>query len=801
MKFTLTWLLDHLETMASPKELAERLTMIGHEVDSVENRGAAFEEFVVAEIVDASPHPDADKLKVCTVNTGAEHLQVVCGAPNARAGLKGVFAPVGATIPQGGIKLKRARIRGVESFGMLLSEREMELSDDHGGIIELSPHLQAGTPAAEALGLADPVFDVGVTPNRADCLGVRGLARDLAAAGVGTFKPLALKPIVGAFDSDTQVHLEFPPEQANACPYFVGRMIRGVRNAESPDWLKHRLQAVGLRPISALVDITNYLTIDLCRPLHVFDADKLRSDLHVRFARTGETLAALNGQTYALTDDMTVIADDQEVESLGGVMGGERTACTAETVNVFFESALFDPIRTARTGRALNILSDARFRFERGIDPSFLVEGLERATRMVLELCGGEPSTLVIAGAEPPRRPAVRFRASRVKSLTGVHVEPAESADILERLGFDVEQSEPSWSVLPPPWRVDIEGEACIVEEVARMRGYDRIPITRLQSDAITALASLSPEHQDQMRVKRVLVARGLTEAVTFSFISSEFAQSFGDIADDLRLVNPISVDLDVMRPSLLPNLLSATGRNADRGTRDICLFEVGPQYAGTAPESQRIVASGIRAGRAIPRHWAVPSRPVDAFDAKADVFALLEELGAPVEKLAVTPDAPAWYHPGRSGVVRLGPKTVLAYFGEIHPGLLPSFGIRGGAAGFEVFPDSLPQRKTRRTGAGGALALSPFQPVERDFAFIVDRHISAGEIIAAIRRAEKTLITDVSVFDEFFGEALGEDKKSLAISVTLQSDEKTLTDSEIEDVGQRIIETVKSKAGGTLRS
>jgi len=801
VKFTLNWLLDHLETMASPAEIAERLTMIGHEVDSVVNRGAALADFVVAEVVQAGPHPDADKLQVCTVDTGGEHLQVVCGAPNARAGLKGVFAPVGATIPEGGLKLKRARIRGVESFGMLLSERELQLSDEHGGIIELSSDIPAGTPAAEALGLADPVFDVGVTPNRADCLGVRGLARDLAAAGLGTLKPLATKDLGGTFDSTKTVHLEFPPDTANACPYFVGRMIRGVRNGESPDWLKHRLQAVGLRPISALVDITNYLTFDLCRPLHAFDADKLRGNLHVRFARDGETLAALNGQTYALADTMTVIADDQDVESLGGVIGGERTACDADTLNVLLESALFDPIRTARTGRALNILSDARFRFERGIDPSFLVDGITLATRMVIDLCGGEPSKLVIAGAEPPRRSAVQFRAERVKSLTGVDVDAAESTDILESLGFNVEQSGASWSVLPPPWRVDIEGEACIVEEVARMHGYDRIPVTPLQSDTITALASLSPDQQTQMRVKRALVSRGLTEAVTFSFVSSEAARSFGGIADDLRLVNPISVDLGVMRPSLLPNLLSATGRNADRGTRDICLFEVGPQYAGTDPESQRIVAGGVRAGRASPRHWAVPSRPVDAFDAKADVFALLEELGAPVDKLAVTPEAPAWYHPGRSGTVRLGHKIVLAYFGELHPGLLPDFDVRGRVVGFEVFLDSLPQRKIRRTSTGPALALSPFQPVERDFAFIVERHISAGEIIEAIRRAEKTLIKDVSVFDEFFGDAIGEGNKSLAISVTLQSDEKTLTDSEIEDVGQRIIEKVKSATGGALRS
>jgi phenylalanyl-tRNA synthetase beta chain len=801
VKFTLSWLKDHLDTDADAGRIAERLTMIGHEVEQVLDRGAGLAGLVVAEIVETAPHPNADKLRLCTVETGSGRLQVVCGAPNARTGLKSVFAPVGATIPAAGTPLKRATIRGVESTGMLLSARELNLSEDHLGIVELAADAPAGSPAAAALGLADPVVDVSVTPNRSDCLGVRGLARDLAAAGLGRLKPLRPAAIAERFPCPVGVELRFEASAATACPYFVGRLIRGVRNRESPAWLKDRLAAVGSRPISALVDITNYLTFDLCRPLHVFDAEKLAGGLTVRLGRPGEMLAALDGRTYALDDQMTVIADDAGPAALGGVIGGERTACTEATTAVFVESALFDPVRTARTGRALNILSDARFRFERGIDPSFLVRGLDIATAMILELCGGEASSIVVAGVEPPRPAPIRLRPERIGTLTGVTSAAAEAAAILERLGFGVDTGAASWTVAPPPWRTDIDGEACLVEEVVRIFGYDHIPTTPLPRPAAPLPPALTAEQRRRGLVRRVLAGRGLVEAVTLSFMATADARPFGGGDPALTLTNPISADLDVMRPSILPNLLRAAGLNADRGIRDVALFEVGPQYSGTAAEAQAWVASGVRTGRAVPRHWAVASRPVDAFDTKADACAVLETLGADPGKLTLTRDAPSWYHPGRSGVVRLGPKTVLAAFGEVHPGVLAHLGIRAAVAGFEVFLDAVPPRKVRRGASRPPLALPPFQPIERDFAFVVDAAVPAEAVVAAVRTAEPALIADVSVFDVFAGGALGDGKKSLAVSVVLQPTDRTPTDAEIDAVGDRIVESVARATGGALRT
>ena len=800
MKFTLAWLKDHLETEASAAAIAERLTMLGLEVEAVHDRGRDLAGFFVAAVLTAEPHPNADKLRVCTVDTGAERLQVVCGAPNARAGMQGIFAPVGTTVPGSGLVLKRAAIRGVESAGMLLSAREMNLSDDHTGIIEVAPEFAVGTPAAIALGLADPLFDVAITPNRGDCLGVRGIARDLAAAGLGRLKPLKRDPVAGGFASPIDVRLAFDPATANACPCFVGRAIRGVRNQESPRWLQERLSAIGLRPISALVDITNYLTYDLNRPLHVFDAGKVRGDLHVRLGRDGETLTALNGQTYTLDAQMTVITDDAEVESLGGVMGGARTGCTGETSTVFLESALFDPIRTARTGRTLGILSDARFRFERGIDPSFLVDGIEIATRLVLDLCGGEASDLVIAGAAPPPRPAIRFRPARVQALTGIAIAPAQSATILETLGFTLDKADGAWAVSPPAWRGDVDSEACLIEEVARIRGFDHIPATPLPATAVVPGPALSPEQQRRATAKRVLAARGLTEAVSLSFLARAEAEPFGGASPALRLTNPISADLDQMRPSLLPNLLAAVRRNADRGLRDCALFEVGPQYAGVAPQDQQIVAAGVRSGRAGPRHWARAARAVDAFDVKADALSLLERLGVAVERLKLTADAPAWYHPGRSGTLGFGPKNILATFGELHPAVLERLDVRSPAAAFEVFLAALPARRSRH-GEGRAPLFSAFQPLERDFAFIVDAGVPAEAVLTAVRRAEGTLISDIRVFDVFAGGPIGEGRKSIAISVVLQPLEKTLTDAEIEAIAGRIVASVAKATGGVLRS
>lgn len=801
MKVPLSWLKDHLDTDAPVDEIARRLTMVGLEVEKVIDRSHGLAGFVVARVLTAEPHPNADRLTVCRVDTGSGTTQVVCGAANARAGMLGVFAAAGAVIPGTGMRLKKASIRGVESNGMLLSAREVGLSDEHEGIIELPGDAPVGAPAAGVMGLSDPVIDIAVTPNRGDCLGIRGIARDLSAAGLGTLKPVDADPVPGTFRSPIAVDLQFDAECADACPYFVGRAIRGVKNAESPGWLRDKLGAVGLRPISALVDITNFLTIGLCRPLHVFDADKVGGDLHVRLARAGESLPALNGKVYELDAGMTVIADDHGAAALGGVIGGERTGCTADSVNIFVESALFDPVRTAATGRKLNLMSDARYRFERGIDPAFLVHGMEIATRLILDLCGGEPSQLVIAGAEPPPRRPVALRPGRVGTFGGADVPAHEVERILTALGFTIDKDGETLTVGVPSWRSDIVGEACLIEEVVRIHGYDRIPALPLERTTPLPHPARAPEQRRRAAAGRVLAGRGLVEAVTLSFIASGDAALFGGAPESTHLVNPISSELDVMRPSVLPNLIAACGSNADRGAADAALFEVGPQYAGDEPQDQATVAAGVRAGRTGPRNWADSPRPVDVFDAKGDVLAVLAALGAPSESLRVSADAPPWYHPGRSGTVRLGPKTVLACFGEIHPGVLGKMDVKGPIAGFEVFLDHLPKLRARKSAAKPHLELSPLQPVERDFAFVVDEDVAADAVLAAARGADKSLIAEVRVFDVFSGGNVGAGKKSLAINVTLQPTEKTLTDAEIDAVARKVVASVEKATGGTLRT
>jgi phenylalanyl-tRNA synthetase beta chain len=770
-------------------------------MEGLVNRAAGLRDFVVARVTDAKPHPDADKLTICTVDTGTVSVDVVCGAPNARAGMKGVFAAAGCRIPGTDITLKKASIRGVESNGMLLSEREMGLSDDHAGIVELPDDAPVGALAVDVMGLSDPVFDVGITPNRGDCLGVRGIARDLAAAGLGELKPLATDAVPGTFKSPIGVVMDFDPETADACPYFVGRYVRGVRNGEGPQWLKDRLLAVGLRPISVLVDITNYMTIGLNRPLHVFDADTVRGGLHVRLARPGERMVALNEKEYELDPDMTVIADDAEPEALGGVMGGLRTACTGGTVNVFVESALFDPVRTAKTGRKLGLNSDARYRFERGVDPAFALPGMEIATRLIVELCGGEASEIVIAGAEPEWRRAVPLRLDRPRMLAGVDVPAGETRRILGALGFSAEGTGDMPQVEVPSWRGDIVGEACLVEEVVRVYGYDRIPTTAMTRETALPKPALAPEQRSRSLARRTLAGRGLVEAVTYSFVSSDLAALFGGRSESLRLVNPISSDLDVMRPSPLPNLIAAAGRNADRGLSDAALFEVGPQYAGDAPEDQQMVAGGIRSGRTGPKNWAQPPRQVDVFDAKADALAVLAAMEVPVDKLGITTDAPDWYHPGRSGVLRLGPKTVLARFGDCHPRVLRRMGVKGPVVAFEVFLDAVPGRGKRRGTARPPLELTPFQPIERDFAFVMDDGVQAADVVGAARSVDRKLIADVRVFDVFSGGGLGDGRKSLAVNVILRPSDKTLTDADIEAIGAKIVAAVEKATGGALRT
>ncbi|MDA0997854.1 MAG: phenylalanine--tRNA ligase subunit beta [Proteobacteria bacterium] len=804
MKFTLSWLKEHLDTQAPLEKITNTLTMVGLEVEGVANPAAGLESFVTARVIEAAPHPNADRLRVCRVDTGSGETQVVCGAPNARTGLIGVFAPGGSFIPGTGITLKPTEIRGVTSNGMLLSEREMGLSEEHDGIVELAAGTPIGVSAVKTMRLDDPVIEIAITPNRGDCLGVRGIARDLAAAGVGSLKPLLNGPVPGAFESPIKVHLDFPATAMNACPYFVGRLIRGVANAESPKWLKEKLLAIGLRPISALVDITNLMTLDVNRPLHVFDADKLAGDLRVRLSSPGEKLQALNGKAYELDDAMTVISDDNGALALGGVMGGEVSGVTENTVNVFVESALFDPKRTATTGRKLGLQSDARYRFERGIDPAFLIDGMEIATRLMLDLCGGEPSEVVIAGGRPDQDRSISFRPDRVRSLCGVEITRNEVERILIILGFGVDGDGDTWSVRVPSWRGDIVGEACLVEEVVRINGYDAIPILPPIRDGYLPKPALSPIQKRRAIARRTLAARGMVEAVTFSFMSDGDARLFGADTEKLRVVNPISADLSVMRPTPLGNLLRAAGWNDDRGVANACLFEVGPEYFGDGTDGQRIVCAGVRTGMSGPKHWSAKPAPVDVFAAKADAEAVLSAIGAPVEKLQVYAEAPGYYHPGRSGELRLGPKNTLARFGEINPRVLRALGLSGPTVAFEIFPDSLPAAKSKG-GAKGAgrpvLMLSPYQPVERDFAFVVATDVTAAAVIGAASGADKALIAGVTVFDVFEGAVVGDGKKSIAISVRLQPTEKTLTDAEIEAVSAKIIAAVGKATGGALRA
>jgi phenylalanyl-tRNA synthetase beta chain len=796
MKTTLAWLKTHLDTAATLDQIVETLVMRGLEVDAIENRAKDLAAFTVARVVSAEPHPNADKLRVCVVDTGTDRVQVVCGAPNARAGMLGVFAPAGATIPRSGMVLKQSTIRGVESRGMLVSGYELALSDDHAGIIELPESAPVGAPFSQVAGLDDPVLDIKVTPNRADCLGVRGIARDLAASGLGRLTPLDTTPIKGTFRCPISVHLAGPDDRA--CPLFLGRLIRGVRNGPSPRWLQHRLAAIGLRPISALVDITNFMTFDVDRPLHVFDADKIAGDLVVRGARPGEIMAALNGKSYALDPDMTVIADDSGVLSLGGVIGGERTGCTAETTSVYIEAALFDPLRTAATGRKLQLQSDARYRFERGLDPEFVRPGIEIATRLILALCGGEPSEVGISGVVPAWQRYYSFRPSRVLGLGGVDVPAVESKRILEGLGFTVTEQAGLFMVEPPSWRGDIEGEADLVEEVLRIHGYDSIPAVPLPRDAAMPKPALTPAQRRIDFVRRTLAARGLVESVTFSFMPRPRAELFGAAPEGLRLVNPISADLDQMRPSILPNLLAAAQRNADRGFADGALFEIGPQYRDDTPEGQDLVAAGMRSGRTGPKRWDDPGRPVDAFLAKADALSALAAAGAPIDNLQIEAAPPDWYHPGRSGTFRLGPK-LLGAFGEIHPGLLLELDVAGPAVGFEIFLDRVPLPRAKGP-TRPLLRPSPFQPVERDFAFVVDTALPAETLLRAARAADKKLVSAVRLFDVYSDAGIEPGKKSLGVTVVLQPEEATLTDEALEAFSQKLIAAVEKATGGTLR-
>ena len=801
MKLTLEWLNEHLDTDAGLEEIAERLTAIGLEVEEISDRAGQLAAFVTARVVEAKPHPNADKLRLCVVDNGNEQVQVVCGAPNARADMKGVFAPTGTTIPGTGLHLKKAKIRGEESNGMLCSEREIGLSDDHEGIIELPDDTPIGVPVAEILGLHDPVVEIGITPNRQDCLGVHGIARDLAATGLGVIKPLAIEPIAGAFISPINVVIESGGIKPAPCAMFVGRYIRGVKNGPSPKWLQDRLTAIGLRPISALVDMTNFYTFDVGRPLHVFDADKVTGNIHVRLSNKGEKLLALDGREYETDDTVTVIADNEGVLGFGGVIGGEPSGCAEETVNVFIEAALFDPIRTAATGRKLQIESDARYRFERGVDPDFVVPGMEMATRMVLDICGGEASDLIVAGSAPDWCREVELRPGRIRALGGVDVPTSEITRILTALGFQVAEREGgNLLATVPPWRSDIDGEADLVEEVVRIKGYDSIPLVPLPRDTTVTRPVLSTAQRRRNAARRTLAARGMVEAVTFSFVSKRTVELFGDVADSLMLANPISSDLNAMRPSVLPNLVAAAARNHDRGTDGTALFELGPIYRDDTPEGQSQVAGGVRTGAAVSRDWRGHERDVDTYDAKADVAAALDACGFAAGNTQIITEAPGWYHPGRSGAFKLGPKKTLGHFGELHPGVLQDLDIKVPVVAFELFLDEIPLPKARARHTRAKFKLADLPAVERDFAFVVDNDTAAAQVVVAARSANKALIADVSVFDIYSGGGVATGKKSIAISVRLQPIEKTMTEAEIDAVATDIVAAVTKATGGTLR-
>ncbi|MCC0080258.1 MAG: phenylalanine--tRNA ligase subunit beta [Rhodobacter sp.] len=804
MKFTLSWLKEHLETDATLDEIVEALTDLGLEVEEVVDPAASLGAFRIARIIEAVKHPDADKLRLCRVEVldgpggKPEEVQVVCGAPNARTGLVGVFAPVGTHVPGTGVDLKAGVIRGQASNGMMCSERELELSDDHDGIIDLPADAPLGVRYIDYAGLNDPMIYIKITPNRPDALGVRGVARDLAARGLGRMKPLDVTPVAGGFASPVTVAID-PALKTGGCPLFAGRVIRGVKNGPSPKWLQQRLKAIGLRPISALVDVTNFFTFAFNRPLHVFDVAKVAGGaLRIHPALGGEEILALDGKSYTLKPGMMAISDAKGVESIAGIMGGEHSGCTEDTTDVFLESAYWDPISIATTGRALKINSDARYRFERGVDPAFTLPGLELATRMILDLCGGEASDLAVDGAVPDTARAYRFDPARVVSLVGMDIPADDQRRTLEALGFRVVGAQ-AWV---PSWRPDVLGDADLVEEVARIASLTRLegkPMPRPQMGVPAPI--LTPMQRRERLMRRTLAALGYHECVTYSFIDADSATRFGGGEDALKLENPISSEMTHMRPDLLPGLLQAAARNQARGHADMALFELGPVFAGGEPGEQAIHATGLLIGATGPRDPHHARRPVDLFDAKADAEAVLAAIGAPTRTQSDR-NVAAWFHPGRAGRLTLG-KNALATFGEVHPRILKAYGIKGAAVAFTLPVEAAPlPRNAAATRA--ALVLNDLQPVERDFAFVLDQSVEALSVVNAALGADKALIVSVRVFDEFSGDKaeaqMGPGKKSLAIAVRLQPKGQTLTDEDIAGVSARIIDKVAKATGGVLR-
>ena len=790
MKFTLSWLRDHLDTTATAQQVVDAMTMAGLEVEHVDDPAAKLAAFSVAKIVEAVQHPNADRLRVCQVETRDGRKEIVCGAPNARVGLTTIYAPIGAYVPGLGVTLVEKPVRGVVSNGMLCSASELETASESDGIMELPDDLAVGTSAAEALGL-EAVIDFEVTPNRPDWLGVVGIARDLAAAGLGTLKDVGVAKTPGKFPNPVEIRLD----GAGACRQFSGRLIRGVKNGPSPAWLQKKLTSIGLRPINALVDVTNLITYDRARPLHVYDASKLTGGfIEARLGREGESFEALDGKTYAITPDMTVIADGSGVIGLGGVMGGLSTGSADETTDVFVESAWFDPISTAQTGRATGINSDAQYRFARGVDPESLVPGLELATKLILELCGGEPSEISVTGEALPRPAPIDFDRAYVKKLAGLDLQPQRIDDILRDLGFTIDGD----VVAPPSWRRDVEGKADLVEEVARIEGYDALPALPLPEMPPIAGGVLTARQSRIRAGRRAMAAKGYAETITWSFTKRETARLFGGGQDELVITNPIASDLDCMRPSILPNLIEAAGRNARRGFPDVALFEIGPLYRGDQPADQLTSIAAIVAPRP-PRRW--DGAKTDAlFDLKADLMSLLDDLGAPTASLQVAQSGQSdWWHPGRSAALRLGKNTVVE-FGEIHPRILKALDVEGPILAFELIVDALPEPKKKATKTKPALELSPLMPLSRDFAFVVEGGVAASDLTKAVAGADKVLITQARVFDVYQGPGVPDGFKSVAVEVLLQPRDKTLTDAEIEALSAKVVAAAEKAVGAKLR-
>ena len=796
MKFSLAWLKEYLETEASAEEISAKLNAIGIEVEDLEDPAEKLAGFRVAHVLTAGPHPDADKLQVLSVDTGeGDPLQVVCGAPNARAGMKGVLGLPGATVPANGMVLRKSAIRGVESNGMMCSVRELELGEDHEGIIELPEDAPVGTSFAEYQA-SSPIFDVAITPNRPDCMGVFGIARDLAAAGIGTLKATAIAPVAGSFPCPVEIRTD----DSEGCPAFYGRVIRGVTNGASPAWMQDALRAAGQRPISALVDITNFMMLGFGRPAHAYDLAKLSGAVVARRARDGEQVLALNEKTYTLDPSMVVIADDSGVHDIAGIMGGEHSGCSESTTDVLLEIAYFDPERIGTTGRKLGLASDARTRFERGVDPAFLDDGLELMSALILEICGGEASEVVRAGSPPSTPTKVAYDPALAGQLGGVEIPEAEQKAILESLEFEVSAD---WQVTAPLRRHDVDGAPDIVEEVVRIYGIDNVASVALPRADGVARPTATPEQLLERRLRRAAAARGLNEAVTWSFLPEADADHFAEGNGGLWVLdNPISEDMKAMRPSMLPGLLAAAKRNLDRGASSVRLFELGRRYlrGEKGMSDERLTLGIVLAGEKLARGWAT-GKPAgfDAYDAKAEALALLEQAGAPVDKLMVMGEAGKQFHPGQSATLRLGPKNVLARFGTLHPSTLEAFDVDGPVVAVELFLDAIPAKKGAGSFAKPAYSPPALQSVLRDFAFLVDADKPAGDLLRAVKSADKANIVDARIFDDFRGQGVPEGKKSLAVEVTLQPGEKSYTEAELKAIADKVVASA-AKQGAELR-